>query len=534
MPTLYNGISGVRTHSFGIDIVGNNISNVNTAGYKATRAEFNDIFYQALSSAHKSTLSNEGGVGAFGATSALQTHQGILQNSSRVLDVALEGKGYFGVQGLDGKVYYTRNGSFNIDSEFNLVDNNGNKVMGMQNPGMANVGLPLAIQNMFGTNPPTSGYVFDNLLNLELNNVSSMTPLKVPNNSVYLSEPTTFVNIAGSLPVKTEYASTNIDIDIKSVNVLVSDDSKGNKTTTLSGKIEPKDGVLEPKKGDRVILTIQRENEKPFSIEAYLDENLEYSIDVKGEAKITEALVQTKQEQQTSKNFITDIVDFNGNKSQLTITISRVLPTNGTLSYTANATIVDKNGDILATSNGLMSFNDNGSLKSNTLHSINCGGVNIKLGFGSIDGQASTGYNSLVAMDNLTIGSSFEKDGALAGIFKGIDIDNRGNVLINYTNGKSQSIGKIALYNFINEQGLSKVGENIYSTSANSGDPYFMMQNGRVYESAIFKSGYLEGSNVDLGNELTQMIIFQKAYEASAKSISTADAMLKRAIDMKK
>lgn len=529
MPTLYNGISGVRTHSFGIDIVGNNISNVNTVGYKSARPEFNDIFYQSLSSAHKNTMSNEGGVGSFGASSALQMHSGYLQSSNRILDVALEGKGFFGVKGIDGNVYYTRNGQFNIDSEFNLVDNNGNYILGMQNPGFSNIGLPSSIQDMFGTNPPKNGYVFSDERDLELGSVGSMTPLKIPTNAVYLAKPTTFVNIAGCLPVKPELETVNIDMDANGVNINTIN-TEGKITTTLSGKVEATDDILTPKKGDRVILTVQRENEKPFMVEAYLDENLNYSVDVKGEVKITSALVQTKQEKESKKEFSTDIIDANGNKAKLTVVISRVLPTDGKLEYQAMAKVVDINGKEVSSSSGDMVFNENGSLKSNTLHSVG----DLKLSFGHVTGEASNGYNSIVAMDNVEIANSFEKDGVSAGVFKGIDIDERGNIMINYTNGKSQSAGKIALYNFINEQGLNKVGENIYSSSANSGEAYFMKKDGKVYQSAIIKSGFLEGSNVDLGNELTQMIIFQKAYEANAKSISTADAMLKRAIDMKK
>lgn len=531
MPTLYNGISGVKTHNFGIDIVGNNISNVNTVGYKSSRAEFNDIFYQALNSSY--SVSNQGGIGSFGASSALQMGQGILKNSQRVLDVALEGKGFFGVQGFDGGVYYTRNGNFNIDSDYNLVDSKGNFILGMQNPGFASVGLQPAIMEMFGTNPPKNGYVFNDELDLELGAVGSMGPLKVPTNAVYLAKPTTYVNVAGSLPVSPKYASVNIDMSVDDINVQTNM-IDGKQITTLSGKIEQTEDILSPKSGDRVILTVKRENEKPFLIEAILDDELNYSVDVKGEAKVVEALIQTKQEQESKKEFITDIVDANGNKAKLNITISRVLPTNGKLDYEATARIVDMQGVELATSVGLMSFNENGSLKSSTLDSIGYAGQNIKLNFGNTTGVASNGYNSVVAMDNVDIISSFDKDGALAGIFKDIDIDERGNIMINYSNGKSQAAGKLALYNFINEQGLEKMGENIYSASANSGEAYFLQKDGKVYQSAIIKSRFLEGSNVDLGTELTQMIIYQKAYEANAKSISTADAMLKRAIDMKK
>ena len=95
-------------------------------------------------------------------------------------------------------------------------------------------------------------------------------------------------------------------------------------------------------------------------------------------------------------------------------------------------------------------------------------------------------------------------------------------------------VGRLALYNFINEQGLAAVGDNIFAATGNSGEANFIMSNGQIINTAQFKGGFLEQSNVDLGVELSNLIVMQKAFDASSKSITTSDQMIQKAINMKR
>ncbi|WP_096030626.1 flagellar basal body rod C-terminal domain-containing protein [Campylobacter lanienae] len=84
-------------------------------------------------------------------------------------------------------------------------------------------------------------------------------------------------------------------------------------------------------------------------------------------------------------------------------------------------------------------------------------------------------------------------------------------------------------------QGLSKASENTYQASANSGDPIFYTNaDGEIIYGAVIKNYTLEMSNVDLGVSLTDMIVMQKMFDASSKSITTADEMIKNAINLKR
>ncbi|MCD8213206.1 MAG: flagellar hook protein FlgE, partial [Campylobacter sp.] len=95
-------------------------------------------------------------------------------------------------------------------------------------------------------------------------------------------------------------------------------------------------------------------------------------------------------------------------------------------------------------------------------------------------------------------------------------------------------VAKVALYHFQNDQGLSKVGDNLYEKTANSGEAFFYKNKAgqTIYGSSI-TANKLEMSNVDLGQALTEIIVIQKAYEASARSITTSDEMIQTAIRMK-
>jgi flagellar hook protein FlgE len=104
-------------------------------------------------------------------------------------------------------------------------------------------------------------------------------------------------------------------------------------------------------------------------------------------------------------------------------------------------------------------------------------------------------------------------------------------VVGNYSNGTSEVLAQILMASFANQQGLEKVGENLFADTANSG-------NARITAAAELgskiTSGYLEMSNVDLSREFTDMIIAQRAFGANAKVITTSDMMLQELVNLKR
>jgi len=95
------------------------------------------------------------------------------------------------------------------------------------------------------------------------------------------------------------------------------------------------------------------------------------------------------------------------------------------------------------------------------------------------------------------------------------------------------SVGKVALYHFQNDQGLNRSGASTFQASANSGEPIFYQdENGNNILGAEVKNYQLESSNVRLEVALTELIVYQRSYEANAKSITTAHEMIQKALEM--
>ena len=126
--SLYSGVSGMKVHQTKMDVIGNNIANVNTYGFKSSRASFSDLYYQTLSSA-------EGSSPAAGGVNSSQIGYGVqfsgidkimeraaFTTTDRNLDVAIAGEGFFQVRDGEGNTYYTRAGILYIDTSGYLVD----------------------------------------------------------------------------------------------------------------------------------------------------------------------------------------------------------------------------------------------------------------------------------------------------------------------------------------------------------------------------------------------------------------------------
>ncbi|MFP4687008.1 MAG: flagellar basal-body rod protein FlgG [bacterium] len=135
--SLFSGGTGMRAQQFNVDIVSNNLSNVNTNGYKRTRADFEDLFYEHLKVAgspsadaaeHPTGISVGMGVRT-GATSKVYS-QGNARKTENSLDVMIKGDGFFQIMQPDGTTAYSRDGAFKMDGDGNLVTSSGLYVQG--------------------------------------------------------------------------------------------------------------------------------------------------------------------------------------------------------------------------------------------------------------------------------------------------------------------------------------------------------------------------------------------------------------------
>ncbi|AFI05018.1 flagellar basal-body rod protein FlgG [Helicobacter cetorum] len=130
--SLYSATSGMLAQQTHIDTTSNNIANVNTSGFKKQRADFNDLFYQALQYAgtntSNTTLSPNGmevGLGVRPSAITKMFSQGSPKETENNLDIAITGKGFFQIQMPDGTIAYTRSGNFKLDDQGNIVTSEG-------------------------------------------------------------------------------------------------------------------------------------------------------------------------------------------------------------------------------------------------------------------------------------------------------------------------------------------------------------------------------------------------------------------------
>lgn len=139
--SFYSGISGLRNHQQAMDVVGNNLANVNTTGYKGSRTTFTDTLSQTVQGAQSGSSTSGGknamqvGLGMTVASIDRNMTQGALQSTGRNLDMAVEGEGWFVVGDtnpltLEDSYYYTRAGNFFVDDSYNLVTSGGDFVFG--------------------------------------------------------------------------------------------------------------------------------------------------------------------------------------------------------------------------------------------------------------------------------------------------------------------------------------------------------------------------------------------------------------------
>lgn len=498
LKSLWNGVNGVKTQNLGVDITANNISNVNTIGFKRTSSEFADIFYQRVVS--RSANPAEIGSGSLLSASKVVYEQGSFTDGEGEFDVALMGKGFFGVRGFS-QTYYTRNGEFTRDGNNYLVDASGNFVLGTVNPNLVPTQfsdrVAQAMGRLNGTNDlVTSGFTVNNPnQDFTIAPSTMQTKLFVPSkNMYYFPEVTTQATFKGTMSAVLNTATQKTGLNLTQTDGF---DMASASVATIT------------QVGERSTY-----EDKAFGVRVY---NLDGSVSsLKYNLHFTE---RGKGKDKDGKDKDTDYI------------------------YEVVAGVYDDNGALIGTeSRGRIVFDEFGSLKQNTLTSVpNPQGGVININFGTPTNSPSTdrtgaGWDGVYILpESKSDAITSSGNGVAEGFFNRYQIEQDGSIIAQFTNGKTVTVGKLALYTFINEQGLAVVGGNNFMATSNSGAASFLYDNeGKLVRPALFVGKKLEMSNTDLSTELTNLIVMQRGFEASSKSITTSDSMLQTAIGLKK
>jgi flagellar hook protein FlgE len=421
--SLYIGISGIEAHSDAISIVGDNIANASTIGYKRERADFADMLGGELGNQRLG-----GGVRLSGTQTMYD--QGSIQQTGNPLDLAINGGGFFVVNGKhDGQTgqFYTRDGRFSLDSQGFVVNQQGLRVQGF------------AIDST-GQRATSAG--------------------DLP------------IGARQSPPVATTTANMTLNLDANATPPAAFDPANPNATSNYATSETVYDSI--------------------------------------GTAHHVEVYFRAQGNGSWEWHAMVDGGELTGG-------------TKGTQTEIAT---------------GTMTFNASGALQSQTTTTSSASFVNaqpnqaINFNFGDDIASGGTGLAGTTQFAGASSVTAVDINGHGSGTLTNISISADGKITGVFDNGDRIDLAQVAIADFANQNGLTRTGDGLSSQSASSGNP--VIDAAGVGARGSLSQGALEGSNVDLSNELVTLIAYQRAFQANAKTVTTADEMMQDVTNLKR
>lgn len=412
MRSMFAGIAGLRAHQTMMDVVGNNIANVNTAGFKSSQVTFQESLTQLMRGAGDGTNPMQLGLGVKVASIDGVFTQGATQVTGRSTDLSIQGDGFFVMQQGQQRLY-SRAGNFSIDGKGNLGAN-GFGLMG------------------WDVDPATGN----------LDTSKPIAPITLPLGDVVEPRATSTMEIGANLTA---------------------------------------DAVA----GDTV----------PTSIVVY---------DSLGKAH------------EVAVTFTKTATD---NQWDVTATVAG---TTGSPTMTpASLTFDGATGKLTAPTP-----EPDGSILINLAGATPPGANEIQIAINL------NGATPLVQFGGDSTADAFKQNGQAIGNLRGFAISDDGTITGQYSNGETKLLGAVATAAFANPSGLVRVGNSMYSTSTNSGDPLVGLPG--TSSRGSLTAGALEMSNVDLAQEFTNLIIAQRGFQANSRVITASDELLSDLVNLKR
>ena len=556
---MWNGIAGIWQHDKGIAVESNNLANSNTVGHKKDQISFSDLLY------------SQGGFGKGVQTDSIskQFEQGNIVQSGVGIDVAIEGKGFFVVKSRENpnEIYYTRAGNLVQAKDGFLATQDGFKIQGLvPQSKITTTTNPL---DMMFTDEYTKSLVSSNI------NSGSGTVYNInAKASDYVSSSKDDDILKKGDGYKTSQNKIN-DIEalkadyIEKLNKFLMDQSTTN-TPSISQKsqIDFSSNLSSLQATDNTIsVTIDNKTYSvKFDVNSTInDEEMQklYDfLDTNGKAKYN--LVDPNSIQSQAN---IDAMPTTTPQEILDKATAQALRDDQINSYTNANSLINAMKDLsdkISSKEGMSSSVKDGTLVIDTLiagGSFNISDIKLNdTNFSSTKLQEAVKGSGLAMVDSArdALKNAVENaDGKFLQITNVLEYGNLGVIGENDINvrldelgisdkstadisisddgfvfvksqGHSFLVGRLSTAGFRNEQGLEPMGGNLFQASQYSGNPF------NSDTMNIIRGGALERANIDYGSTLTQIMVYQKAFEASSKSITTSDEFLQTAIQMKK
>ncbi|MBN2271156.1 MAG: flagellar hook-basal body complex protein [Sedimentisphaerales bacterium] len=552
---LSAGVTGLQAHQQMLDVAGNNLANVNTTGFKASRITFSELLSQTIKKASQPTSTVGGtnpqqigsGVGVSGISPNMT--QGNIVNTGNSLDLAIEGEGYFVLSDGSSNVY-TRAGAFAVDADSNLVDPSTGYLVqrigsvgesdGFQTGGDSNVKVPYdvaiaasATSEVVLAGNLSSSDTFDTTQTQRLSSNIALTT-----SSGTAADSTTLVSaldqfsgsfgttdtdgklyVTGYQPDGTAVAdTTGLDVSATTtlgdvLSYIESQLGASNVTASVSnGKIVVTDDTAGYSRSDiSVSYTSSSDGTDSLTLPAYFElstvggeevQNVNITVydNLGGTHTLSGAFVRTD----TANTWDMVLTSITGDVSAITPDNRRIegieFGTDG--SYAGLDTTTGDTAEFVVT------FAHDAS---------NPQTISMSLGTaGQLNGLTQ------FAADSTAVAQ--EQNGYEAGRLSTVSIDNSGTLIGTFSNGIKKEIATIQIALFQNASGLEGVGSGYFIPSANSGEA--VATQAMTGGAGTIHGGSLEKSNADVASEFVSMIQAQNGFQANARTITVANDIL--------
>lgn len=544
--SLLAGVSGLTAAQDLLNVVGNNLANLNTTGFKSQTPLFSDLLYQTLSPASASSNGNgtnpiQVGYGAMTSTIDTNLNQGALTTTGNPLDAAIQGQGFF-IANNGTQDVYTRAGAFNIDAAGYLVDPATGYLIqrvgavgqatptspGFQTAGNSNIQIPMGtgIPAKETANVTLGGNLSAQAAGPQAQTLTSATPFQSGGAAATAA---TLINNLSDIQTPFAAGDTLVLQGVTSAGATVNTTvAVGPATTlgTLLGDINtafPGSTASLDANGN---LLVTSNATGPSKLQVSISDS---AGDAGSEPWTNHALqVTTTGADGATVNTAIQVYDTQGTAHTLSLTFQK--QASNTWNLTASIPAAD--GTMVnSTVNGI-TFNPDGSFQSvsgSGSISFTVNGLptpqTVNLNFGS-----PGGFNGLTQFGGASSAGATGQDGYAAGTLTSVSIAQDGTINGLFTNGQTFPLAQLAVATFTNPEGLNRVGQNYYQQTINSGVP--LVSGGQAGNAGSIQGGALESSNVDVSLQFTQLITGQQAYEVNSRSISINNQVIQDLVNI--
>ncbi len=545
--SLFTGISGLNANMSALSVIGNNIANLNTVGFKGSRVSFEDVLNQSVGGSGVSEI----GLGVKMAAVERSFGQGAFETTTSGLDLAISGDGFFILSDSSG-TYYSRAGQFHLDKDGYLV-----------NPS------DLVVQGYVAN---SSGVLQNSITDIQLSastiEPSATTLVTLSANLDSNSAVTGFVFTTGSnedIRMSVDGGTTWVTADLISDGGLTSGNAYSGETVAgaIKNALEAKNGI-----SDQYTVTYDDQTGK-FSISNPSGNSATLQLDWTGSTAATIlgfdntttdtiAVGSSASSDNAAGDFFVakagetsnfsvpvTVYDSLGNEHLITLYFRKdSLTSNGNVwDWYA---VVDSDDSYTGTTqiqaNGSLTFNMSGALYSDSGVTYPTGGFDFSGGgtqdqtidfdFGTPTTSGGTGKDGVTQYGATSAVTLLNQDGYAAGSLQRININSDGLIEGVFSNGRSRTLAQVLLATFPSTNGLSSAGRSLFMETYNSGQP-LIGEPGSAGKGTIQPST-LELSNVDLASEFINMITAQRGFQANSRIITTTDEILSELVNLKR